>query len=65
LWPAIDQVTAPLMVEFYSALLRQNTSVISAWSAASRATLAGPYSDPGTWGAFMLTLSHAEDLRTN
>jgi CHAT domain-containing protein len=62
LWPAIDQATAPLMVNFYSSLLRPHTSVIAAWSAASRAALQGPYSDPGTWGAFMLTLSHIEDL---
>src|SRR5262249_36741264 len=56
LWPAIDQVTAELMVKFYSALLRQHSTVISAWSSASRAALSGPYPDPGTWGAFMLTL---------
>ena len=64
LWPAIDQVTAQLMVKFYTALLHQHSTVISAWSAASRATLEGPYSDPGTWGAFMLTLSHVEDLNS-
>jgi CHAT domain-containing protein len=62
LWPAIDQVTAELMVKFYSALLHQHTTVISAWSAASRAALEGPYADPGTWGAFMLTLSHVQDV---
>ncbi len=62
LWPAIDQVTAELMVSFYSTLLRQHSTVISAWSSASRAALLGPYADPGTWGAFMLTLSHVEDL---
>jgi CHAT domain-containing protein len=62
LWPAIDQVTADLMVKFYSALLHQHSTVIAAWSAASRAALDGPYADPGTWGAFMLTLSHVEDL---
>jgi CHAT domain-containing protein len=64
LWPALDQVTAELMVKFYSALLHQHSSVISAWSAASRATLTGPYADPGTWGAFMLTLSHVDDLNS-
>jgi CHAT domain-containing protein len=62
LWPAIDQVTAELMVKFYSTLLNQHSTVISAWSAASRAALEGPYSDPGTWGAFMLTLSHVQDV---
>ncbi|MDB6089406.1 MAG: hypothetical protein JWN85_2190 [Gammaproteobacteria bacterium] len=62
LWPAIDQVTADVMVKFYSALLHQHSTVISAWSAASRAALEGPYADPGTWGAFMLTLSHVEDV---
>ena len=62
LWPAIDQVTADVMVKFYSALLHQHATVISAWSAASRAALDGRYADPGTWGAFMLTLSHIEDL---
>ena len=62
LWPAIDQVTAELMVKFYSTLLNQQTTVISAWSAASRAALEGPYADPGTWGAFMLTLSHVQDV---
>jgi CHAT domain-containing protein len=62
LWPALDQSTAELMVNFYAALVHQHATVISAWSAASRASLQGPYSDPGTWGAFMLTLSHAEDL---
>jgi CHAT domain-containing protein len=62
LWPAIDQVTAELMVKFYSTLLNQHTTVISAWSAASRAALEGPYADPGTWGAFMLTLSHVQDV---
>jgi CHAT domain-containing protein len=62
LWPAIDQVTAELMVKFYSALLHQHSTVISAWSAASRAALEGPYADPGTWGAFMLTLSHVRDV---
>jgi CHAT domain-containing protein len=62
LWPAMDQMTAGLMVEFYSTLLRPHATVIAAWSAASRAALTGPYSDPGTWGAFILTLSHVEDL---
>lgn len=62
LWPAIDQLTAELMVKFYSNLFQPNSTVISAWSAASRATLAGKYPDPGTWGAFMLTLSHVDDL---
>ncbi len=62
LWPAIDQVTAELMVKFYSTLLNQHSTVISAWSAASRAALEGPYADPGTWGAFMLTLSHVQDV---
>jgi CHAT domain-containing protein len=64
LWPAIDQVTAQLMVRFYTALLHQHSTVISAWSTASRAALDGPYSDPGTWGAFMLTLSHVEDVNS-
>lgn len=62
LWPAMDQVTADLMVKFYSALLHQQSTVISAWSAASRSALEGPYADPGTWGAFMLTLSHVQDV---
>jgi CHAT domain-containing protein len=62
LWPAMDQVTADLMVKFYSTLLSQHSTVISAWSAASRAALEGPYADPGTWGAFMLTLSHVQDV---
>jgi CHAT domain-containing protein len=62
LWPAIDRVTAEVMVSFYSALLHQHSTVISAWSAASRAALEGPFADPGTWGAFMLTLSHVEDV---
>ncbi|MFL6603131.1 MAG: CHAT domain-containing protein [Steroidobacteraceae bacterium] len=62
LWPAIDQVTAELMVKFYSTLLNQHSTVISAWSAASRAALEGAYADPGTWGAFMLTLSHVQDV---
>jgi CHAT domain-containing protein len=64
LWPAIDQVTAEVMVKFYSTLLHQHSTVISAWSAASRAALIGPYADPGTWGAFMLTLSHIEDVNS-
>jgi CHAT domain-containing protein len=64
LWPAIDQVTADVMVKFYSALLHQHSTVISAWSAASRAALEGPYGDPGIWGAFMLTLSHVEDVNS-
>jgi CHAT domain-containing protein len=64
LWPAIDQVTAEMMVKFYSALLHQHSTVISAWSAASRAALQGRYADPGTWGAFMLTLSHIEDVNS-
>jgi CHAT domain-containing protein len=64
LWPAVDQVTAELMVNFYSALLHRHSSVIAAWSDASRATLAGTYADPGTWGAFMLTLSHVDDLNS-
>ena len=38
LWPASDQVTAEMMVNFYTALLRRHSTVISAWSAASRAT---------------------------
>jgi len=62
LWPAIDRATADVMVKFYSVLLHQHTSVISAWSAASRAALEGPYGDPGIWGAFMLTLSHVDDV---
>ncbi|MBS0416262.1 MAG: CHAT domain-containing protein [Proteobacteria bacterium] len=62
LWPAIDRATADVMVKFYSVLLHQHTTVISAWSAASRATLEGPYGDPGIWGAFMLTLSHVDDV---
>jgi CHAT domain-containing protein len=62
LWPASDQVTADLMVRFYSTLLHQHSSVISAWSAANRAMLLGRYADPGTWGAFMLTLSHIGDV---
>ena len=65
LWPAIDQVTAPLMVKFYTRLLEPRTTVIAAWSAASREALAGPYPDPATWGAFMLTLSHMEDIHSN
>jgi len=64
LWPALDQVTAELMVKFYSALLHQHSSVIAAWSAASREILAGAHADPGTWGAFMLTLSHVDDLNS-
>lgn len=64
LWPAIDSMTARLMRDFYSALTRQHASVVSAWSAAARAALNGPYSDPGTWGAFVLTLSHVQDLQT-
>ena len=62
LWPALDQVTANVMVDFYSALIHQHSTVISAWSAASRAALQGPYGDPGIWGAFMLTLSHVADV---
>jgi CHAT domain-containing protein len=62
LWPALDRVTAEMMVNFYTALLHQNSTVISAWSAASRAALDGHYSDPGTWGTFMLTLSHIDDV---
>ena len=58
----IDRATADVMVKFYSVLLHQHTTVISAWSAASRAALEGPYGDPGIWGAFMLTLSHADDV---
>jgi len=46
---AIDQVTATVMVKFYSVLLKQHATVISAWSAASRAALEGPYADPGMW----------------
>ena len=65
LWPALDQVTAELMVKFYSSLLNQHSSVIAAWSAASRETLAGAYADPGTWGAFMLTLSNVDTLNMN
>ncbi|MBV8806746.1 MAG: tetratricopeptide repeat protein, partial [Sinobacteraceae bacterium] len=65
LWPAIDQVTANVMVKFYSGLLRPHSTVISAWSAANRAALEGPYADPGAWGAFMLTLSHIEDVSSN
>jgi len=65
LWPAIDQVTADVMVKFYSTLLHQHSTVISAWSAASRAALEGRYADPGAWGAFMLTLSHIEDVNSN
>jgi CHAT domain-containing protein len=64
LWPAIDQVTAPLMVKFYTRLLQPHTTVIAAWSAASREALAGPNPDPATWGAFMLTLSHLEDIHS-
>lgn len=64
LWPAMDQVTAELMVRFYSTLLHQSSSVISAWSSASRAMLPGRYADPGTWGAFMLTLSHIDDVKS-
>jgi CHAT domain-containing protein len=62
LWPASDQITAELMVRFYSDLLHRNSSVISAWSAASRATLADRYADPGAWGAFALTVSHIGDV---
>ena len=62
LWPSIDQVTADVMVKFYWTLLHQHSTVISAWSAANRAMLAGPYADPGAWGAFMLTLSHIRDV---
>ena len=65
LWPAMDQVTAHLMVKFYTRLLQQHATVIAAWSAASRETLTGQYPDPGTWGAFMLTLSHLEDVNSN
>jgi CHAT domain-containing protein len=65
LWPAMDQVTAHMMVKFYTRLLQQRSSVIAAWSAASRETLTGQYPDPGTWGAFMLTLSHVEDVNSN
>ncbi len=65
LWPALDQVTAELMVRFYSTLLHENSSVIAAWSSASRAMLPGRYADPGTWGAFMLTLSHIEDVQSH
>jgi CHAT domain-containing protein len=61
LWPAIDNVTAEIMVRFYSSMLSRRTTVIAAWSAASRAMLSGPYSDPASWGAFMLTLSHVEN----
>ncbi len=64
LWPALDPATAELMVRFYSTLLHQNSSVISAWSSASRAMLPGRYADPGTWGAFMLTLSHIDDVQS-
>jgi CHAT domain-containing protein len=64
LWPALDRVTAEMMVNFYTALLHQHSTVISAWSAASRAALDGHYSDPGTWGTFMLTLSHIDDVTT-
>lgn len=63
LWPAIDSITARLMLDFYSNLTRQRASVVSAWSNAARAALKGPYSDPGTWGAFVLTLSHVQDLQ--
>jgi CHAT domain-containing protein len=62
LWPALDRVTAEMMVNFYTTLLHQHSTVISAWSTASRAALDGRYADPGTWGAFMLTLSHVEDV---
>ena len=62
LWPALDQATAQMMVRFYTALLHQHSTVISAWSAASRAALGGRYSDPGTWGTFMLTVSHIDDV---
>ena len=62
LWPATDQVTADLMVRFYSTLLHERAPVISAWSAANRAMLGGRYSDPATWGAFTLTLSHIGDV---
>jgi CHAT domain-containing protein len=65
LWPAIDRVTADVMVKFYSGLLHQHSTVISAWSAASRAALAGPNADPGASGAFMLTLSHVADVTSN
>ncbi|HUI59346.1 MAG TPA: CHAT domain-containing protein, partial [Steroidobacteraceae bacterium] len=56
LWPVSDRITAGLMVHFYSVLLDAHSSVTAAWSAATRATLAQPNADPGTWGAFMLTL---------
>jgi CHAT domain-containing protein len=65
LWPALDQVTADLMVRFYSSLLHQNSSIISSWSSATRAMLPGHYADPGTWGTFMLTLSHIDDVRSH
>ena len=62
LWPVSDRITAGLMVRFYSVLLRPHASVTAAWSAATRASLAEHNTDPGTWGAFMLTLRSIGDV---
>jgi CHAT domain-containing protein len=56
LWQVPDEATVTLMTRFYSSLLRDKSSLISASSSAMRAMLESKMTDPGWWAAFALTV---------
>jgi CHAT domain-containing protein len=56
LWQVPDEPTVTLMTRFYSSLLHDKSSLISASSSAMRAMLESKMTDPGWWAAFALTV---------
>ena len=61
LWPAADQGTAQLMVQFYTALLRGRLAGPAALAQAMRSMLHGPFADPSVWGAFAISVSQIDE----
>jgi CHAT domain-containing protein len=57
LWPVVDQSASALMGRFYSAVLRPDSSPLTALGGAMRSMLSTSYNDPSHWAAFMLTIS--------
>ena len=62
LWPVVDQASAQLMSQFYTSRLRGRVSLEAALGDAMRAKMltTGRFKDPGVWGAFTLTVAHAD-----
>jgi CHAT domain-containing protein len=62
MWPVADQVSAELMAQFYTTLLKDELRVTPALSDAMRAAIKGRFKDPGLWAAYAVTVADLDGV---